>query len=171
MLGFFKRNKPSVADALVNQTIGGQSVLYRLFLEAVGCEDSSIRRLELTYLAASVMTYVYLRIGKQSNRDEILDGFAKKILLKSIPSSRESISFNEAVSQYQRRFAEYTSMMNLLFSPGESSSSNPAAILLMHAFECITNSSARSHMIQIIAASGLIQQFIADHIDFVKEKL
>ena len=117
------------------------------------------------------MIYVYLRLGKQSNRDEILDDFTRSILLKSIPSSRENISFNEAVSQYQRRFAEYNSMMNLLFNPGDSSSGNPAATLLMHAFECITNSSARSHMIQIVAASGLVQQFIVDNIDFVKEKL
>lgn len=49
MFDLFKRNEPDVAEALTNQTIGGQSVLYRLFREAIGCEDSTIRRLELTY--------------------------------------------------------------------------------------------------------------------------
>jgi hypothetical protein len=170
MFNFFKRNEPDIADALTNQTIGGQSVLYWLFREAIGCEDSTIRRLELTYFAATVTTFVYLRFGKQSNREEILDAFTRDILTKSIPSSRENISFNEAVKEYQGCFAEYNTML-VVFSPSQSSSGNPAATLLMHAFECITRSSARGHMIQIVAASGLIQEFVLDHIDFVKEKL
>ena len=58
MFDFFKRKKPDVADALTNATIGGQSFLYRLFREDIGCEDSTIRRLELTYFAAAVTTYV-----------------------------------------------------------------------------------------------------------------
>jgi len=62
MFDFFKRKRLDVADALTNQTIGGQSILYRLFREAIGCEDSTIRRLEITYFAAAVMTYVYLRL-------------------------------------------------------------------------------------------------------------
>jgi len=170
MFNFFKRKEPDIADALTNQTIGGQSVLYRLFRE-IGCEDSTIHRLELTYFAATVTTFVYLRFGKQLNREEILDDFTRNILTRSIPSSRENISFNEAVKKYQGRFAEYNTMLPLLFSPSQSSSGNPAATLLMHAFECITQSSARRHMVQIIAASGLLQEFALDHIDFVKEKL
>lgn len=171
MLDFFKRKERNVADALTNQTIGAQSVLYRLFREAISCEDSTIRRLELTYFAASVMTYVYLRFGKQPKRDEILDLFTRNILTKSIPSSKEKISFTEAVKEYQDRYAEYSNILNFLWSPKESSSENPAATLLMHAVECTTQSSARAHMIHIIAASGLIQEFVLDHIDFVKEKL
>jgi hypothetical protein len=171
MFDFFKRKEPDVADALTNQTIGGQSVLYRLFRGAIGCEDSTIRRLELTYFAATVMTYVYLRFGKQANRDEILDRFTRNILTKSIPSSKEAISFGEAVKEYQSRYAEYNSMLSLLFTPSESGSGNPAATLLMHAFERITESSAHGHMIHIVAASGLIQEFVNDHINFVKDKL
>lgn len=171
MFNFFKRKEPDIDDALTNQTIGGQSVLYRLFREAIGCEDTTIRRLELTYFAATIMTFVYLRFGKQSNREEILDSFTRNILTKSIPSSSEDISFNQVVKEYQGRFAEYNTMLPLLFSPNESSSGNPAATLLMHAFECVTQSSARSHMVYIVAASGLIQEFVLDHIDFVKQKL
>lgn len=171
MFDFFKRKESDVADALTKQAIGGQSILYRLFREAISCEDSTIRRLELTYFAAAVMTYVYLRFGKQPKRDEILDRFTRNILTKSIPSSKENISFNEAVKEYQSRYAEYSGLLNLLFSPSESSSGNPAATLLMHAVECVTQSSAREHMIHIVAASGLIQEFVLDHIDFVKVKL
>ena len=35
----------------------------------------------------------------------------------------------------------------------------------------VAHASAREHMIHIVAASGLIQEFVIDHIDFVKEKL
>ena len=171
MFDFFKRKKPDVADALTNATIGGQSFLYRLFREDIGCEDSTIRRLELTYFAAAVTTYVYLRIGKQANREEILDRFTRNILTKSIPYSKEAISQSEVVKEYQGRYAEYNNLLSLLFNPSESSSGNPAATLLMHAFECITESSARGHMIHIVAASGLIQGFVIDYVDFVKEKL
>lgn len=171
MFDFFKRKEPDVADALTNQAIGGQSVLYRLFREAINCEDSTIRRLELTYFAAAIMTYVYLRFGKQPKRDEILDSFTRNILMKSIPSSKEKISFSEAAKEYQSRYAEYSGLLNLLFNPSESSSGNPAATLLMHAVGCVTQSSVRVHMIHIVAASGLIQEFVLDNIDFVKEKL
>jgi hypothetical protein len=73
MFGLFKKTKPDIVEALINQTIGGQSVMYRLFREALGCEDSKIRRLELTYFASAVMTAVYLRLGKEPNREQILD--------------------------------------------------------------------------------------------------
>lgn len=171
MFGFFKRKEQDIAGALTNQTIGGQSVLYRMFREALECDDSSIHRMELTYFAASIMTYVYLRFGKQSDKEDVLDAFTRKILTKSIPSSGKNISFGESVSAYQSRFAEYNALLPLLFSPEESDSGSPATTLLMHAFECTTKKSARGHMIHIVAASGLIQEFVLDHIDFVKQKL
>ena len=171
MFDFFKRKEPDVADALTNQALGGQSFLYRLFREAIGCEDSNIRKLELTYFTAAVLTYVYLRFGTQDNRDEILDRFTQNILTKSIPSSKETISFRDVVKEYQGRYAEYNSMLPLLFDSNDSSSVNPAATLLMHSFECVTEVSARGRMIEIVAASGLIHQFVIDNIDFVKNKL
>lgn len=171
MFNIFRRREPDITDALAIQTIGGQSVLYRLFREGIGCEDSHIRRLELTYFAAAVTTFVYMRLGRQSNRDEILDSFTRNVLTKSIPSSKEKISFADAVGEYQRRFAEYNTMLPLLFSPNEVSGSNPGATLLMHAFECVSQSSARGHMTRIVAASGLIQEYVLDHVDFVKQKL
>lgn len=171
MFNFFKRKDPDIADALTNQTIGGQSVLYKLFRDGIDCEDATIRRLELTYFAATMTTYVYLRFGKQSNQESILDTFTHSILTQSIPASRENISLGEAVKQYYNRSAEYDMMLPLLFSPDKSSTGKPEVTLLMHAFECITNSSARSHMIQIAAASPLLKDIALDHIDFVKKKL
>lgn len=171
MFQLFKSKKPDPAEALTNQVIGGQSVMYRLFRQALSCEDSDIRKLELTYFAASVMTFVYLPLSKREDKEQILDNFTRQVLQQSIPSSKEQITFAAAVKQYQQRYSEYGGLLSLVFNPSKSSSGNPATTLLMHTFECVTGSSARGHMIQIAAASGLIQQYVVDHVEFVKEKL
>ncbi len=170
MFDFLKSKKSDPVEALTNQAIGGQSVMYRLFREGFACDDSSVRRLELTYFATAVMTFVYLRLGKQLNREQILDRFTRSVLEKSLPSSREQISFGTVVKEYQQRYAEYDGLLTLLFNPSESSSGNPATTLLMHVFECVTRTTARGNMIQIDAASGVVQQFVLDHIDLVKKK-
>ena len=86
-------NKQSEAIALTNLTIGGQSVLYELFRKQLDCAGQTIRKLELTYFAASITTAIYLRLGKQPNREQILDAFAKDILKGSITASQDQISF------------------------------------------------------------------------------
>jgi hypothetical protein len=94
-------NVQSEATALTNLTIGGQSVLYELFRKQLDCADQAIRKLELTYFAASITTAIYLRLGKQPSREQILDVFAKDILKGSITASQEQISFGSAVAEYQ----------------------------------------------------------------------
>jgi hypothetical protein len=171
MFDFFKRKKSDPVGALTNQVIGGQSVMYRLFRQALSCEDSSIRKLELTYFAASVMTFVYLPLSKRNDNEQVLDAFTRNIIQQSIPSSKEQITFAESVKEYQLRYQEYGGLLSLLLNPSKSSSDNPAITLLMHVFERVTGSPARGHMVRIAAASGLIQQYVADHVDFVKKKL
>jgi hypothetical protein len=161
--------KMDAADALTCQTVGGQSVLYRLFRETIDCEHAAIRRIELTYLAAAITTFVYLRYGQEIGREEVLDDFTYNILNKSIPSSGEMVSLEAVVQEYQGRFAEYNAMLPSLFNPSGSTSGNPSATLLMHAYECVTRSSARERMIHIVAASGLIELFFFEHVDFVKK--
>lgn len=171
MFSIFKKKVSDIPEALSNQTIGGQSVLYRLFLEALDCNNLNIRKLEITYFAASIMTFSYLRFGKQPNRNEILDQYTHKFLTKCIASLKEDLSFDEVVKEYQSRFSEYSSMLPLLLAPEKSATKNPSATLLLHAFECVTQSSARDKMPQIVAASGFIDEFLLDHIDFIKVKL
>jgi hypothetical protein len=57
MFGLFKRKQPDdIPSQLVNQAIGGQSVMYRFFREGLECDDSSIRKIELSYLAMAVLS-------------------------------------------------------------------------------------------------------------------
>ena len=170
MFDFLKSKKePKHVEALTNQTIGGQSVLYRLFRQGLGVDDSHIRKLELTYFAASVTTFVYLHLSNDPNKERVLDAFSHSILEKSIASAGEHVSLSSAIAQYQQRFAEYSTLIPPIFDPGERPS--PEVTLLLHVFASVTGGSAQGHMIQISAAAGLITQYIADHIDFVKVKL
>lgn len=170
MFGFFRRKTQSdCSDALVRQTIGGQSVLYRIFLQTLGVEDVSVRKLELTYFATTVTTFVYLRIGKDTSKEETLDKFSMKILKASIPSSGEQIALGDVVRQYKARFAEYSALISPIFSAGDRPS--PEITLTLHLFECVTGQRAQGHMLKIAAASGLISQYIIDHIDFVDKKM
>ncbi len=160
---------PDIVAALTNQIATRQWETYGLFREALNCDDSSIRRMELTYFAASVMTYVYLRFGKERDREQILDRFARNILEDSIPPSGEQITLGAAVSEYQRRYAEYKGLLSHLFGPDESTSGNPAITLMLHLFECVTRSSARAHMIEIAAASSVVSQFVLNHVEFIRK--
>lgn len=170
MFNFLKsKKKPKHAEALTKQTIGGQSVLYRLFRQGLDVDDSHIRKLELTYFAASVTTFVYLRLSDNPDQEHELDVFTKSVLERSIASAGEQVALASAIAQYQHRFAEYTALIQPTFSQGDQPS--PEVTLLLHVFESVTGSAARGHMIQISAAAELITQYIADHADFIKAKL
>jgi hypothetical protein len=155
--------------ALTNQVIGGQSVIYRLFREALGCEDRAIRRLELTYFACGVMTSFYLRLGKEADGEELLDRATLSILKKSIPESGEQISLGETVREFQIRYAEYDRLLSLVVERARSKAGSAEITLLLHLFECVTKSSARGKMLQIVAASALIGQFVIDHVEFIEQ--
>jgi hypothetical protein len=161
-------NVQSEATALTNLTIGGQSVLYELFRKQLDCADQTIRKLELTYFAASITTAIYLRLAKQPSREQILDVFATNILKGSITSSQEQISFGSAVAEYQRRYAEYDRLLGLVTNRDSSSTGNPAATLLLHLFECVTGKGAREHMLKIVALGPFIEDYVLDHIEFVR---
>jgi len=61
MFGLGKSKNLKVIESLKNQGIGGQSVMYKLFIKALNVPDEKIRKIELTYFSLSVLTYVFLR--------------------------------------------------------------------------------------------------------------
>ena len=171
MFEFLKRKKPDLAEVLVNQAIESQSVMYHLFREALECDDRAIRKMELTYFAASLLIFVFLRFSKEPNREQVLDTFARSLLQTCLTSSREQRSLNQVISEYQARFTEYNALLPMLLNPGSSSTGSPATTLLMHAFECVTTTSANEHMVHITLASSFIVEIAVDHIDFIKNKM
>lgn len=170
MIDFKQDLKADQIKALTNQVIGGQSLMYRVFREGLKCEDSEISKIELTYFSASVMTVVYLSLSNRRDTKQILDAFTQNIIRQSLPSSKAQLTFSDAVIQYRRRYQEYASLLGLFFEPNKTSSANPEITLLMHFFEKTTSTQARGHMSQIVAASGLIHQYVMDHVCFMKEK-
>lgn len=161
-------DRAATVSALANLTIGGQSVLCELFQKHLECADADIRRLELTYFALAITTAVYLRLGKESGREQTLDEVAKAVLKGSLPSAREQITLGEVVCQYQGRYAEYDQLLLILIDKSKSSTGNPDITLLLHLFECVTGQSGRTHMLRIAALAPLIEGYVLDHIEFVK---
>ncbi len=162
-------NKSKTITALTNQTIGGQSLIYRTFREVLSCEEASIRLLEITYFSATVTTSAFLMLGKDNDKEEILDGFSRRVIEKSIPSSQEAISSNVAISEYQRRYQEYYSLLEGIFIPQPSTPSNPTITLLLHLFECVTGSGGKGQMLKLAGAAPIINNYVNDHLDFIKQ--
>lgn len=168
MFGFGKRKKANTAEALKNQGIGGQSVMYSLFIKALKVPPEKVRKIELTYFSLSVLTYVFLRFYQSTSKEQILDDAALSIIEASIPNCGETISINQAVDEYQQRYKEYDALLTPLFSKTDV---DPNITLLMHFFERVIQDSAKDAMIQIAAASPIINQYVVDNIDFVKNEM
>lgn len=166
MFGFGKSKNTKTICALKNQCIGGQSLLYRLFVETLEVPDEKIRKMELTYFSLSILTYVFLRFFKGVEKEKILDDASLIILESSIPHCGESITINQAVSEYQQRYKEYNALLLPLFSKSDP---NPNIILLSHFYEKVTQNTAIGAMIKISVASTLIYQYVLDNIHFVKK--
>lgn len=168
MFGFGKRKKQKVAEQLRNQGIGCQSVMYSLFVKALKVPPESVRKIELTYFSLSVLSYVFLTFYNNPSKEQILDDAALAIIETSLPNCGEQLSVSQAILEHQQRYQEYGTLLRPLFSKTDV---DPSITLLMHFFERVTQGSAKGAMIQIAAATSLINQFVADNIDFVKNEL
>lgn len=170
MFNFFKKDNPA-KELLVDQVIGGQSVLYKIFQDVFKEPAEEIKKKELTYFALAVLSYIYLRLSKSSSQEKetLTDHVALDVLIRSLPHSSENISTKEAIPEYQKRYKEYDALINLVFK--ENGFDNHSCItLLMHFYETAMGKSANQKMIEIYASSPLITQYIVDNIEFVKEK-
>lgn len=168
MFGFGKSKRAKAIEALRNQGIGGQSVMYSLFIKALKVPSDRVRKIELTYFSLSVLTYVVLRFYKGAEKEQIIDDVAMSIINASLPNCGEEISQNQAITEYQQRYSEYDALLRPLFSKTDV---DPNITLLMHFYERVVQNSAKGAMIQIAAASSLVNQYVVDNIDFVKNEI
>jgi len=170
MFNFFKNKKQSEQD-LINQVVGGQSILFRIFREIFKENPEEVQKIELTYFALSVFTYTFLRLSSHTEEEKgiITNRVADAVLWKSIPHADKKISMDDAINGYQRRYREYNSLINgILKEDGIDGES--CTTLTMHVYESVMGKSAQTKMIEITAASSLMAQYIFDHIEFIKEK-
>lgn len=170
---FFTSPKPKpesdLAALLMIQAQGGQSVLFRVFTQALSAEASAIRKLELSYFALSVLRYVFLRLGTGNHKERVIDGVAHLLIRKSLPSSGEQLTEGEAICEYRAAYSEYDALLRPAEDRGFDSHS--CTTLLMHAYERVMARSAEDAMLSISVAASLITQFIADHSEFVETRL
>jgi hypothetical protein len=165
MFGFGNSKKSKIVKAFKNQGIGGQSVIYKLFVQALAVKSAEVRRIELTYFSLTLISYVFLRFYNGPEKKDVLDEMSLSILETSIRGCGEKISIKEAIAEYQKRYQEYNALLEPLFSKTDV---DPNITLLMHLYESVVQKSAKDAMIQISTVSPLIHQFVLDHIDFVQ---
>ena len=129
---FFKKKNPFSNDIepLVNQTIGGQSVMFRLCKEILLLPEEEIRKIEITYFCLTVLCSCYIDspriafftdkgtpLDEKTSRDsaaDVVDNVAIKVLKKSIPSCGETISFKESVVEYKKKYKDYFPYLSIL---------------------------------------------------------
>lgn len=170
MFNLFK-NKKEDDQQLINQVVGGQSVLFRIFREIFEEDPEEVKKIELTYFALSVFTYTFLRLSSltEEEKEKTADRVADAVLRKSIPHTEKEISMESAISEYQNRYREYNSLINGIFKE-DGIDGHSCTTLTMHVYESVMGKSAQEKMIKITAASSLVAQYIVDHIEFIKEK-
>ena len=160
-----------ITESLANQTIGAQSIIFRVFRELFDADPSSIRKLELTYFAAATVDYAFTAWGRSRKKDRVTRDFIEIVVSKSLPHAGESVSLSQALSEYALRRREYFRLIALIVGERSSSSGSPEVTLAMHVFETVTNSSAEGRMVRIAASGPAIAQLIVDNADFVKTQL
>ncbi|PIY80282.1 MAG: hypothetical protein COY80_03660 [Candidatus Pacebacteria bacterium CG_4_10_14_0_8_um_filter_42_14] len=170
MFKFFKKKSSDILELLSNQAIGGQSVLFQLFKEALKEDEKDIGRIELTYFALSTLGYFYLRMSDSKDKEGVFDKVSHNVLQKNLPHSAKDISIKQAIQEYQKRYSEYDKLIQLVFEK-DNIDTHACTTLLMHTYECVMSKSAKDKMIEITFASSLIGQYLVDHVDFVKQKL
>jgi len=167
MFNFFKKQDRN--QKFINQIVGGQSVIFRIFKEVFEENNTEVNKAELSYFALSVFTYTFLRLSKMadSQKETVSDEVALAVLQKSIPYASKGLSLEEAAREYQKRYQEYNTLINAMFK-GETIDGNACTTLMMHLYECVMGKSAEEKMIKISVASPLLAQYVSDHVDFMK---
>ncbi|MCD5382279.1 MAG: hypothetical protein LR017_03105 [Candidatus Pacebacteria bacterium] len=106
MSNFFKKQDKN--QKFINQVVGGQSVIFRIFKEVFEEDEAEVNKAELTYFALSVFTYTFLRLSKMADaqKETVSDEIALTVLQKSIPYAGKELSVKEAAREYQNRYQE-----------------------------------------------------------------
>jgi len=160
--------REEVIELLVNQTIGGQSMLFEIFTKILNVPQDKIQKKELTYFALSVLSYLYLRIANSENREDVLEMVTSIIFQRILPDCDVEI-FLETFEEYEYRYNdEYEKFIPRILDKDGVIDSGFCTTLLMQIYEHVTGESAEKNMIKISVASPLLGQYVVDNIDFIK---
>lgn len=171
MFNFFHKNQDRDIGLLIDQSIGGQSAVFRFLQDTLKVPEEKIKKKELTYFALAALSYVYLRLSKLKNKEDLLDRASLQVLQKSIPYCGEDISIKQVAMEYRERYKDYDKLINLLFKEDGGIDSDSCTTLLMYMYQKITLDSIEGKMIAITIASPLMAQYIIDNVDFVNKKI
>lgn len=159
----------NIDESMINQVIGGQSMLFRIFKEIFKEAADDIKKEELTYFILSVFTYVYLRLSNfpEHEKETLTDRVSLEVLAKSLPHFSKALSPKKAVFEYQKRYGEYSVLINSIFK-ADGIDNNECISLTIHVFESVVQKTAKNKMVEVYVASPLVAQFIVDFTEFIR---
>ena len=116
---FFKKKLPTDIEPIINQIIGGQSVIFRMCKEILKLLEDDIRKIDITYFCLSVVSHSYLNSVINTEWKDfaklVLDKVTVNVLRKSITSCGEKISLKEAEEEYIKKYNEYSELIEPYF--------------------------------------------------------
>ena len=170
MFSWFKRKAPEdTTTLLVRQAVGGQSVLYRLFRDALGVPEPRIDKLELTYFTASVLTFTYLLVRKPPNPAAAINSFTEQFLRLAADHNQQT--FEEVAREYQHRYRDYLALIPEVLRRENAGTNVHAEALLHQLYESVAGESARGLMLATVTGTRLVAQFVVDSVDFMRNGL
>ncbi len=170
MFSWFKRKEPEDATTLlVRQAVGGQSVLFRLFRDALSVAESRIDKLELTYFTASVMTFTYLLVRKPVNPAAAINPFTEQFL--RLAADHNGQTFDDVARAYQGRYRDYLALIPEVLRRENAGTTMHAEALLHRLYELVTGESTRGQLLVTLTGTRLVAQFVVDSVDFMRNGL
>jgi len=161
--------KEEKIELLVNQIIGGQSMLFQIFTQVLRIPDEKIKRKELTYFSLSLLSFLYSKIVDSDSDDEVLE-MVSIIIFEKILSTDDPELLLDTYEDYEVRYAdEYEKFYTSIFENVDTMDGGFYTTLLMRIYEHVTDESAENNIIKITASSSLINQYIEDNIEFIKK--
>ena len=144
-----------------------QYKINELFLESLEYKDDK-SMLEVMYFTCGIITCNYFRFSSHNQKEKVVDELTNYMIHLMI-EIQDELDFNQLINNYRIRYKEYTSLMELIFDPNNSSSGNPLITLTLHTLEKITGESSRNKMIKIVFLSQQLNQFLVNQIEYFKK--
>lgn len=177
MFSFSKKTKVDKhLELLTNQTIGGQSVLYKVFKDIFEKGDDEIDKMELTYFSLTAMGFFYIRLSNYEQKEGVFDLLCTKVIEKSSGVSASSDHMDRLFEAFQSRYAGYSKTISLIFEnaqKGDKSEFNTLVEdLTIDLYEAVTGEKmAQAPYLILMSISPIILQFVFDDLDLVKKEL
>lgn len=134
----------------------------------LGCERAD--QTEALFFCAATLSYAYNHYGREKPDRRLLEEFAAAL---AADCAKRSLTFGEALTRYQTRYAEYAALYDALFEEGKDDEHKKhwLVTIMMHLVERATGKSAHGHMVKISVNAPVIAAIFDDAFKLVRTEV